>query len=84
MRRESRKIRFYDLRHTFGSLLVQDLREDGDAMKEVGFEKPVTSRVAAPLIGVHYKTLEQMARTGNIPAPKIGKSCLFRLLALSA
>jgi excisionase family DNA binding protein len=52
-------------------------------MKEVGFENPVTSRIAAPLVGVHYKTLERMARAGNVPATKIGKSWLFRLSALS-
>jgi excisionase family DNA binding protein len=58
-------------------------KENGDAMKEVGFENPVTSRIAAPLVGVHYKTLERMARAGNVPATKIGKSWLFRLSALS-
>jgi hypothetical protein len=47
------------------------------------FERPVTSRVAAPLIGVHYKTLEAMACRGEVPATKLGKSWQFRISRLS-
>ncbi|MGA2050628.1 MAG: helix-turn-helix domain-containing protein [Terracidiphilus sp.] len=49
----------------------------------VPFERPVNSRVAAPLVGVHYKTLEEMARAGEVPAAKFGKSWLFRISILS-
>ncbi len=47
------------------------------------FERPVSSRVAAPLVGLHYKTLEAMARSGKVPAVKMGKSWLFRISRLS-
>lgn len=47
------------------------------------FEKLVNTRVAAPFIGVHYKTLEQMARTGQVPAAKFGKSWMFRVSVLN-
>jgi len=49
----------------------------------VQFEKTVNSRAAAPLVGVHYKTLEEMARAGEVPAAKIGKQWLFRISILS-
>lgn len=49
----------------------------------VPFERPVNSRVAAPLVGLHYKTLERMARVGDVPAVKMGKCWLFRISILS-
>lgn len=52
-------------------------------MKNETFENPVTSRIAAPLVGVHYKTLERMARAGEVPAMKLGRTWQFRLSALS-
>lgn len=54
---------------------------DVQAPKDVldKFEQPVTSRVAAPLVHVHYKTLEEMARAGELPAVKLGKCWLFRM-----
>ena len=59
---------------------MNDLNLD---LQPVQFEKPVDSRIAAPLVGVHYKTLEEMARSGDVPAAKIGKQWLFRLSRLS-
>ena len=55
------------------------------ALEEImhGFEQPVNSRVAAPLVGVHYKTLEEMARAGEVPAAKMGKCWLFRMSLLN-
>jgi excisionase family DNA binding protein len=47
------------------------------------FERPVNSREAAPLFGLHYKTLERMARLGQVPAAKPGKEWLFRTSRLS-
>ncbi len=46
------------------------------------FERGVTSRVAAPLFEMHYKTLEGMARNGEVPATKLGDKWLFRLSVL--
>jgi excisionase family DNA binding protein len=48
------------------------------------FEPPVDSRTAAAALGVHYKTLERMARKGEVPAAKLGRSWMFRLSVLSA
>jgi excisionase family DNA binding protein len=50
---------------------------------DVQFERLVNCRVAAPLVGVHYKTLERMARTGEVPAVKMGKCWLFKISLLS-
>jgi excisionase family DNA binding protein len=47
------------------------------------FEQPVDSRTAAAFLGIHYKTLERMARKGEVPATKLGKSWQFRLSVLS-
>lgn len=47
-------------------------------------EWPVNSRTAAPLFGLHYKTLERMARRGEVPATKLGKSWQFRMSRLSS
>jgi excisionase family DNA binding protein len=47
------------------------------------FEPLLTSRQAAPLIHLHYKTLEKMARTGQVPATKQGKCWLFRASKLN-
>jgi excisionase family DNA binding protein len=50
---------------------------------DVQFEKMVNCRVAAPLVGVHYKTLERMAREGEVPAVKLGQCWLFKISLLS-
>ena len=47
------------------------------------FEKTIDSKAAALLIGVHYKTLERLARMGKVPATKIGKGWSFRASQLS-
>jgi excisionase family DNA binding protein len=47
------------------------------------FEPLLTSRQAAPLVCLHYKTLERMARSGLVPATKQGKSWLFRASKLN-
>lgn len=51
--------------------------------KVTPFEPLVDSRTAAPALGVHYKTLERMARRGEVPGFKIGRSWSFRLSLLS-
>lgn len=47
------------------------------------FETLISSRVAANLVGVHYKTMERLARTRQIPATKIGRSWIFKKSALN-
>ena len=58
-----------------------NIRALDDVLEE--FEPPVTSRIAAPLVQIHYKTLEEMARAGEVPAVKLGKSWLFRMSLLN-
>jgi excisionase family DNA binding protein len=42
------------------------------------FEPLITSEKAAQLLGIHPKTLQQMAREGRIPAVRVGKYWRFR------
>jgi excisionase family DNA binding protein len=49
---------------------------------ENGFERLLDSREAAPYVRLHYKTLEEKARLGLVPAMKEGKAWLFRLSLL--
>ncbi len=44
----------------------------------VVFERLLTLREAADLLGIHSKTLEIQARRGEIPATKIGNRWRFR------
>jgi excisionase family DNA binding protein len=46
-------------------------------------EEAVNSRTAAAFLGIHYKTLERMARLGQVPAMKLGKEWQFLLSLLS-
>ncbi len=47
------------------------------------FERSVDLRTAAAFLGIHYKTLERMARLGQVPAMKPGNSWQFLLSLLS-
>ena len=46
------------------------------------FEQFLTLKEAAPLLGMHWKTLETLARQGQVPAIKLGKRWRFRASAL--
>ncbi|MGH9547091.1 MAG: helix-turn-helix domain-containing protein [Terriglobales bacterium] len=48
----------------------------------VVFERLLTLREAADLLGLHWKTVEVLARRGQIPAIKIGKRWRFRISLL--
>jgi excisionase family DNA binding protein len=54
-----------------------------DREHPIMFEPPVDSRTASAAIGIHYKTLERLARKGLVPATKLGRSWQFRLSILS-
>jgi excisionase family DNA binding protein len=54
-----------------------------DREHQIGFEPLVDSRTAAAAFGIHYKTLERMAREGLVPAAKVGRSWQFRMSVLS-
>ena len=44
---------------------------------ETDDESPIDSKTAAAYLNIHYKTLERMARVGEIPATKSGRSWQF-------
>jgi excisionase family DNA binding protein len=46
------------------------------------FEHLLTLKEAAHLLGMHWKTLEVLARNGNVPAAKLGKRWRFRATSL--
>jgi excisionase family DNA binding protein len=46
-------------------------------------EDAVDSQTAAAFLGIHYKTIERMARMGQLSATKPGKSWQFLLSLLS-
>ena len=48
----------------------------------VVFERLLTLREAADLLGIHWKTLEIQARRGEVPATKIGNRWRFRTSVL--
>lgn len=47
------------------------------------FEPPLDLHQAADVLGMHWKTLEGMARGRKIPAFKVGKRWRFRLSLLN-
>lgn len=42
------------------------------------FEPLLDDKQAAALLGIHYKTLQRLARTGQIPAHRVGRFWRFR------
>jgi excisionase family DNA binding protein len=48
------------------------------------FEKLLNLQEASSILGLHWKTLEGMARKGKVPAFKVGKRWRFRLTSLNA
>jgi excisionase family DNA binding protein len=44
---------------------------------EMNHEPPIDSKTAAAYLNIHYKTLERMARVGEVPATKSGRSWQF-------
>jgi excisionase family DNA binding protein len=47
------------------------------------FEPLLDLREAASILGMHWKTLERMARDRKVPAFKVGKRWRFRLTSLN-
>lgn len=48
------------------------------------FERALTSEEAARLLNIHPKTLQRMARKGQVPAHRIGDLWRFRASELDA
>jgi excisionase family DNA binding protein len=51
--------------------------------KPGGFEPLLDLQEAASILGMHWKTLEGMARSRKVPAFKVGKRWKFRLSSLN-
>jgi len=49
-----------------------------------GFEPLLSAAQAAPLLGLHEKTVQSMARSGEIPCIRMGKYWKFRESVLDA
>jgi excisionase family DNA binding protein len=47
------------------------------------FEPLLNLQEAAVILGMHWKTLERMARTHKVPSLKVGKRWKFRLSSLN-
>lgn len=47
------------------------------------FEPLLNLEEAASILGMHWKTLERMARTHKVPSLKVGKRWKFRLSSLN-
>jgi excisionase family DNA binding protein len=47
------------------------------------FEPLLNLQEAAAVLGMHWKTLERMARNRKVPALKVGKRWKFRLTSLN-
>jgi excisionase family DNA binding protein len=63
-------------------------QQKGDGMKDeydntTPHELPIDSKTAAAYLNIHYKTVELMARMGEIPATKYGQSWQFLRSMLS-
>jgi len=57
--------------------------QPASAVREDGFEPLLDSTEAAALLKIHPKTLQKMARNGEINAIQIGKLWRFRASALN-
>ena len=52
--------------------------------QQIAFEPALTSEEAARLLNIHPKTLQRMARKGQVPAHRIGDLWRFRASELDA
>jgi excisionase family DNA binding protein len=57
--------------------------QKGSALQESAFERLLNLREAAELLGMHWKTLEGMARKNTVPAFRIGGRWRFRASVLN-
>ena len=60
------------------------VRESSEKPLPQPFEELLDLRKAAVILGMHWKTLEGMARSRKVPAFKVGKRWRFRLSSLNA
>lgn len=63
---------------------MQPVQKSSEGSASLFFEPLLDLREAAAVLGMHWKTLEGMARSGKVPAFKVGKRWRFRLTSLNA
>ena len=63
---------------------MESVQKTNEASASPAFERLLDLREAAAILGMHWKTLEGMARNRKVPALKIGKRWRFRLSSLNA
>ena len=70
------------------SLVKTDLKllekKPAAAESTIQFEPLLDARDAAALLGIHPKTLQKMARSGQVPGIRIGKCWAFRASVLDS
>jgi excisionase family DNA binding protein len=57
--------------------------EEPENTSTTAHELPIDSKTAAAYLNIHYKTVELMARMGELPATKYGQSWQFLRSMLS-
>ena len=62
---------------------MQSVQKSSEAPASPSFERLLDLREAAGILGMHWKTLERMARERKVPALKVGKRWKFRLSSLN-
>jgi excisionase family DNA binding protein len=62
---------------------MQPIRKSSEEIAAPSFERLHDLPEAAAILGMHWKTLEGMARNRKVPALKVGKRWRFRLSSLN-
>ncbi len=62
---------------------MQPVEKSSGGIASPSFEPLLDLREAAAILGMHWKTLEGMARNRKVPALKVGKRWRFRLSSLN-
>jgi excisionase family DNA binding protein len=62
---------------------MQPIQKSSEGSASPSFERLLDLREAAAILGIHWKTLEGMARSRRVPALKVGKRWRFRLSSLN-
>ena len=62
---------------------MESVQKPNEASISPSFERLLDLREAAAILGMHWKTLEGMARNRKVPALKVGKRWRFRLSSLN-
>jgi excisionase family DNA binding protein len=62
---------------------MQSVQKANEESVTPSFERLLDLREAAAILGMHWKTLEGMARNRKVPALKVGKRWRFRLSTLN-